>query len=431
MLLDDAVSWAKERFSYAKMRRDYETAPPTNRKFDEGFVLLGRRDEHGVLRPIGAFLPELYVMAKAGKLPCQQPGNKNSGYAKRGDTAQAPKSHFELAILPAITYGEIEDQFKTIVGLRAGNKVNLPAPIPKYRILPDYLPHLAEMGLEVYPTPKRVAVDDKTMNIRNPVGSTTAFERGLHYGSQWMAWFLALSVGLETALAVGFTMPLAVLPFVLGYLTHKCSKDFMLFSIVEGLLRDIGWMFDKEYSLKGKISLWKSLETSIYLAGIGYAIHGGVLAAWSSTVGMSIWSTMTALGAPALMVSGLSLLAAGSFAVTAGLGIWLGLSAAIRYFWTFSCFDNEINPKDVKDVVGFIPFVDRGPDASIVNHLVNVQKDVGKLDCPDATKIEIELDTLEYQTKIFDKIRTSMSPETSTNEEDFGAEDKERRVLKH
>lgn len=430
MLLDDAVSWAKERFSYAKMRRDYETAPPTNRKFDEGFVLLGRRDEQGILRPIGTFFPRLYVMAKAGKLPCQQPGNKNSAYAKRADAAQTPKSAFELAILPTITYGEIEKQFKDVVGLRAGNKVNLPAPIPKYRILPDYLPHLAEMGLEVYPTPKRVAVDDKTMNIRNPVGSTTAFERTLHYGSQWMAWFLALSVGLETALVVGFTMPLAVLPFVLGYLTHKCSKDFMLFSIVEGLLCDIGWMFDKEYSLKGKISLWKSLETSIYLAGIGYAIHGGVLAAWSSTVGMSIWSTMAALGAPALMVSGLSLLAAGSFAITAGLGTWLGLSAAIRYFWTFSFFDNEINPNEVEGVVDFIPFVDRGPDASIVNRLVNIQKDVGKLDLRDSTKIEIALNTLDFQTKIIDLIKPSMSPETATNEEDLGAEDRSR-MLKH
>lgn len=366
-MINGAVSWGRSQFS--QMVQNYRTAPPVNRKFDEGYVLLGRRDENGVLKPIGAFSAELYVMALANKLPSQQ---TNDGHARRADgTVKTP---FELAILPAITFGEIQKRFKEVAGIKVGKHVSLPAPISKYRILPDFLPHLSEMGLELYGTAKKSPVDEVKMNIRNPVANTSAFERTLHYGSQWLAWFLALSVGVETALLVGMTGPLAVLPFALGYLAHKCAKDFALFDIVEGLMRDMAWMFDRDYSLKGKISTRKSLETSAYLAGIGIAMYYGVTGAWAATLGMSGWSTLAALGAPALAVSSLSMLAAGAFAATAGLGIWLGLSYSTRYFWTFSFFDNAIKPDDVAKIAAEIPFVNRGTDGVVKQNVVRLNR---------------------------------------------------------
>jgi len=360
--------WASIKQPFVQMAQSFESAPPTNRKFDEGYVLLARDG-----RPVGAFSAELYVMAQAGRLACQiEAQNHQNGElpeALRNALFRADgtrKTAFELAILPATKFTEIEKLFKKAAGFKSGHHVKLPAPVNKYRILPDWLPHLAEMGLTLYSTDKLSPVDDVKMNIRNPKIHTSTFERAMHYGSQWMAWFLALSVGLETALAVGFTFPWMVLPFALGYLAHKCAKDFMLFDIIECTLRDLGWMLDKEYAWKGEFSRRKAIETSIYLAGIGLATYLGVTGAWTATLGLSTWSALTAVGMSAGVVSGLAMFAAGSFALTAGLGIWLGLSYTTRYFWPFSFYDTSIKPTvEIRDAVAALPVLD-GPEGARV-----------------------------------------------------------------
>lgn len=387
--------WGRVKQPFVQMRESYEAAPPTNRKFDEGYVLLA--NDKG---PVGAFSAELYVMAQANRLACQikeQQMDKfitftseqaRIDYMKMDEEALykalyradgTRKTVFELAILPATKFTDIEKLFKKAAGLKSGNKVKLPAPVNKYRILPDWLPHLNEMGLTLYSTEKLAAVDDVKVNIRNPKKHTSTFERAMHYGSQWMAWFLALSVGLETALAVGFTFPWMVLPFALGYLAHKCAKDFMLFDVIEYTLRDLGWMFDKEYAWKGQFSRRKAMETSIYLTGIGLAVYLGVTSAYTATLGLSTWSALTAVGVSAGLVSGLAMLAAGSFALTAGLGIWLGLSYSTRYFWQFSFYDTAIKPTpELKAAVDALPVVNNGPEFGVVPsyHNVNEHDDI-------------------------------------------------------
>lgn len=316
------------------MYQSYHTAAPTNRKFDEAYVLLGRRDTQGVLQCIGAFSAELYVMA----------------YAKKSATP------FTFSILPAVSFGKFQKWFKRRAGFKNGS-VALPAPIHKYRIIPDFLNKLDEMGLELYHTDNVVEVDDVTINVRNAAHKATHLEKTLHYASQWLAFLLAFTAGAEV-LILGYHFIWAV---ALGYIAHKCAKEFMLFEIVEGVLRDIGWMLKWDYVLKGKFSPRKALETSIYMIGIMLAIGAAAEATFMSIVTYPLWPILTNIGFPPLLIEGFTMFLGGAAAITAGLGTWVGLSASIRYYWTFSFYDNTIEPtSELKAAVAAMPFIEEG-----------------------------------------------------------------------
>lgn len=266
------------------------------------YVLLGRRDKNGELRPVGAFLPELYILAKARKLAWHLDLRPTKLYTKD----KKWKSDLELAIIPHITYGEIEKEFKDAItrtttkrGAQIGDVVDLPAPLVNYRIMTEYLPHLAKLGLEVYSEPHR----------------------------------------------------------------EKNS----LFNVI----RDLISTFRKQSTVSINFSIQKALISTGLWASMGIAIYYGVKGAFASTLGLSTWSAMAALGVPATLITGASLLAAASVAATAALGLGLGLSSLVRYFWTFSLFNNVIESNwKIQEAAERLPFVVSGEeciDKSVVN----------------------------------------------------------------
>lgn len=324
----------------------FKKAPPVNRKFDEGYVLLARDGQF-----VGAFSAELYVMAEAGKLDAQV---QEKAYLARGQEVPRHirevlfrengerKTTFELALLADTRYSHIQKLFKKMAGIKPGNKVDLPAPVSKFRILPDYLPHLAAMGLTVYQTPKLSPLDEVKMNTRNPSANTTTVERGMHYSAQWLAWVLGLVVALQIATLAAFSITGIALAIVSGYLAQKCAKDFGTFGIVEDLLREFKWMRNPEYALKGKLDRRKAAETAIYIAGIAIVAYEAFTFSFASTLGLSAWASLASLGFAPMFVTALATFAAMSAALTAGLGAWHGLLGALRYFWPCSIFDNAI-----------------------------------------------------------------------------------------
>lgn len=356
-----------------RLNEALEAAPPVTRKFDEGYVLLGRNDEHGKFRPVGAFSAELYVMAQAGRLPCQI--EKRPELYRRDGHEKTP---MELAMIPHKGHNQIAKYFIEMITFKDKSRAVLPAPVFKYRIIEEFLQTvLAKTAFKLYKDDRKSSVDDVKINLRNPGNRTSRREQVLHYASQWMAIFLGVEVGLGLAASLGFGFPWSILPFVGGYLAHKCAKDFGMFDLVEGILRDWGWMFDRTYAWSGKLSPKKALETSVYVLSILGMVGLAGQSAWAAIVGMSWWSLLPA----ALLAGGIvPAIVAAPFALAAGVGTWLGFSYATRFFWAFSIYDNTISVKDAEQAVRHVPFADLAGRAemALAESLCDKMRSIGR-----------------------------------------------------
>lgn len=342
-----AIQWLAERESVRK-------APPSRREVFSAHMLLGRRDEEGVLQPVGAFSPELYVMACAGKLAWQV--EKNAARLNHADGT--PKTPFELAMIPEVTFSKIQRYFRQAITFKDKRRATLPAPIYKLRIQDEFFGKLSETKLEPFATNHLPTLDDQKVNLRNRGELTTPFERFLHYATLWMTPFLAVFAGVEIAASFGWAFPSVLLPFALGYLANYTGKAFATFDFAEFILRDLGWMFDKDYVWKGKWDFRKALQTSVYLGAAGYSVYAAATGTWAATMGASAWGGLAALGAPAMAVTALSMFTAGMVTLTAASLVWFGASYSMRYFVPFTFFNNTIDPKDINAVADRLPLVE-------------------------------------------------------------------------
>ena len=319
-------------------------------------MLLGRENKRTKkLEPVGAFQPEIYVMAKAGKLAWQIENNQQ--FLRHNNGKGRLKTPLELAIIPTVSYSGIASYFRKAITLKDKSRVPLPSQVFKLRIKDEFLPHIKEMGLDFYKTKNLPDVDDIKINLRNRQHLTKITERLMHYTGQWLAFALALVAGVELAMLSGLLGLSVVAPFVAGYLASKCSKEFAFFDLAEFLFRDSGWMFDKDYYWNGKFSFKKALETSTYLSAIGYGIYMAVPGVWNAALSWSAWGALATAGAPAALITAASLTIAATMALTTVAMTWVFANYATRYFWPLSFFDNAISAKEGKAIASKLSVV--------------------------------------------------------------------------
>jgi hypothetical protein len=342
-------------------------APPSNRKVDQAYALLGRRNQNGDLECVGAFSPTLYIMAKYNRLPWQV--ENNAQYLNHADGT--PKTAFELAMIPAATNTDIEKYLKKALTFSNKTRAKLPKLVNKMRIEEEFLPHLNAVGLVFFETDALPTFNDVKVNFRNRKHLTPMIERVLHFIAQKSTTPISFVVGMLIALELmPLGIPAALVGLTLGYLANKCVQEFSNFGVVESLLRDAKWIFDKDYLIGANsfreflasLDFRKSVETGIYLAAAGFVNYMAVTSIWSSILGASAWGMAASIGIPAFVIAPVALASAAYLSAYAGYKVWDTASETFSYFWTFSCYKNAVDLQEVAPVVQRLPVVQLSAD---------------------------------------------------------------------
>jgi|GEM_PF-3602141 len=395
---------------------DYNTAPPTNRDVTVAYAPLARKLADGTTVPVGTFLPEHYVLANAGSLRCQvlekewkteREGKKlpvTVADLKKGrsDLYQAlyreenneavRMSAFELAICPSHKQRAVGHYIEKEYQFRRDRDLPLPAMISKFRVGPDFLKNISDAGLLLKEHPGNCKV-----NIINP--TPTRREKIFHYLAQYSSYLVTISAALgsiEVMMGLGVGAPwLLALGVGATYLAKKTGNDFGLYDVAEGLLRDLGWLTNKDL-IKGKLSLFNTIGTGIYMAAIASAVFFAVTATFGGSLALpwAFVAAKTSIGAGVIAAAQYGF--AGFFAGIAGLGTLLGTAATIRYFWGLSVYDNQITLD--KKVADAIPTISTAKDfkASLAKQQ---EKLLAKLDKPKYGFSEDERTKLKGEIK--------------------------------
>jgi len=350
-------------------RNSVEGAIPARRKVDITFIQLFRNSAEGE-EFVGSFVPELYELASTptGSLRCQIEEKEwikerldhgegatsedlrtdNPALYKqlyRADGYLERKSKFELAVLPTRNDIKLAEYMSKEYRYRRDRKLPLPAEIFKIQAVNDYLKDIRKAGLYV----KSPVGEDFKLNIVNPARKATTREKIVHYVGQWTALFLTISAAIaaiELEVLLGMSSPWVIatalaIPYVRVYLANKSNHDDGMFGLAEHVHRNLGWLFSKELSWRGKLSVSKSLWTITYLACIGIAAYGAGYATLASTLNLP-WAELAKLSNLPNLVGYTQMAFAGFLAGVTGIGAFLGGASSIRYFKGLSFWNNQI-----------------------------------------------------------------------------------------
>lgn len=364
---------------------DYQGGPPLNRDLTVGFAHLERVEAKDKVVPVGTFMPEHYVLADAGSLRCQILENewKAAREAKklpvtpialksdRPDLYKAlyreekdkpvRKTSLELAIFPSYSLRRVEQFIEKEYTFLKNRQLSIPAMISKFRIQTDFFENMfEEAGLRI-----KGATNNRKVNIHNPTPTTR--EKVLHFAGQVFSFIVSgvAAVGMiELMTFLGATTPLAIgVGITFGYLAKKRGNDFGFYDMAESLHRDLGWLTDKRY-ITGKVSPSKAILTSMYIAAIGLAVVGAGIGAWLGGMVLPMaFLAKVGLGSSAIAAIKTGFL--GLLAVISGVHTLQATVYPIRYFDTFSPFDNQIHT--TKAVANALPVVNL--DKSFSNRL--------------------------------------------------------------
>ncbi len=336
------------------------TAPPI-RHTEVAFVTLERKKKDNSYETVGTFVPELYELANTpeGSLKCQwqeriwRKTHPEVGvdinaeaykaalkeelpslYGKLYGALDNRKSPFELALLPTERTSEIHKAVATEFRHRRNVGLEIPAPISRLRLLPDYLNNLEAYGLRAKEFPNAIEV-----NRRNPHGKATTREKILHF----LEWPAAVLLTASAAIALsGFASTWAILAGVVGlYIANIKSNEFSMFALAEALNRDLGWLTAKDIPWTSRFSAINTLKTVGKMATIGVAVYFAATIAWTGTFGLP-WHLIGVNNT----VQGLKIAAGLIFSTVAAAGTVAGLSATQRWFWNLSFNDTQIKLSD-------------------------------------------------------------------------------------
>lgn len=357
---------------------DYQGGPPLNRDITVGFAHLERVAADGTKVSVGAFLPEHYVLAEAGSLRCQilekewqaerntkklpvtaedlkkdRPDLYAALYREENSKAVA-KTVFELAIFPSTSLKKIEHFIEKEYTFLKDRELPIPAMVSKFRIQPDFLTNIADAGLVIK------GLDNRKVNIHNPNPSKR--EKVLHYAGQVLAnvTTAVAAIGMiEILMLMGVASPLAIgAGVVAGYLGKKRGADFGFYDLAEGLHRDTLWATSSKF-ITGKFSLSKTIITGAYVACIALLTTLAVMGTYSGALALP-FAFLAKAGLSAGAMTAIQTGFAGILAAVAGIGSVMGLVYPIRYFDTFSCYDNEIAV--TKEMANVLPAVSKEND---------------------------------------------------------------------
>lgn len=293
---------------------------------------------------IGVFVPELYLMAKAGFLPAQikaqrirdrQVSTTAEDVSVLRDKHKALynvlyhantgklKTPFELAIINSNDNMYIANQLQNTYTWVRKNGYDWPNSVAKSRIETDYLANLSEINLKV--SGKKSA----SFTVDNPPNHTKTHEKILHFIASWIAPLLTMSAFF---MMYGvYALPGLLLFSVYTYLVTKSADESSMHSFAEKLSRELGWLKFKEYR-NGELSWLNAFHAGFLLAVVAFACTLAAKGAWIGIISMPLLQSVPQVG----------MLLAGFFAGVAALTTFISVSSGIRCAQGMSVYDNQI-----------------------------------------------------------------------------------------
>ena len=344
----------------AKLVATINDTPPFMRQIEVGYAELYRTADNSYA---GAFLPEIYELAKVGRLQNQREAAAWAGarlwtpaviaalrtaqpalFAALYHDDNTRKTAFELAVFPSKESLEIGAYMtREYTALRQA-RLPMPRMVPKYSIKRDYLATLPA-GLHTNVpgsvNPSQIGI---MINLTNPISELTGLERGLHYTGQWAAW---VSTASAVASVVLFDLALGLTPLWMAgtlaaatWIAHSCGNFFGQYSVAESLFRDINWMRDPVMrQLGNKLDRRKTAETVLQILALSSVVATTMFSTWMLVTGF--WAPITAV--PYVSLTAAKYFTAGFASLTAGLGVWTGKVFANHYFWRFGFYDTQLD----------------------------------------------------------------------------------------
>lgn len=342
---------------------DAPDAPPTVRSGDVNFATLVRGEKE---EDVGSFVPDLFNLANTpkGDLSCQieerkwKANKKNKNKSLKQDKPELwaqlyrpngkRKTPFELAMVA--TPSEDVDMAIDLVTQHVEKECryrrdhgHLPWPVEvsKFRIKPDYLKYIEEVGLKV----KGVYV--AKVNYHNPIAKLSTRDIVLQYGGQWMSLFLTLSASaglLLSGIASPWILGLAMVAMFLG---RKHGNDFGMFDLAEGINRTLGWLLYLPWKSKDgyRFNFVNSVKTLAKLAALGVVLYFGVPAVFAGILALPWTGLSTLLGGLGMAgaVEAAQIGFAALFASVAAVSTIIGTLGGYRFFINTSFVYNQVD----------------------------------------------------------------------------------------
>ncbi len=338
-----------------------EDAAPRIRSVYAAFAYLERPS----IGKVGAFVPELYELAKMDELQCQREakawfqahpgGNLQTGnlalYNKLHGRFGRPKNAVELAIIPSLDVNDITRAISEEYSYRCENKLELPVFVPKIGLREKYFSKLSGSGFAIAKH-KGVDIDGQFLNYVNPHEHASTREKLLHFFTSWNALLKALLTAVTMIGLEGHITPLALLGAGAVYLANIHGNYFGQFDVAENLNREIGVWQHMLPTWKGKeFSFKKTMWALLQLAGIVVGAGIAASAAWIGTFAlpwvllspaMSMTAVLTGASAATFLLESLQLGSAVFLATATAISTATGIFVTQRFFWDFTFWDKNI-----------------------------------------------------------------------------------------
>lgn len=295
-----------------------EGAPPANREIFVSYAKLAHKGSD-----IGTFVPAIYELAQAGKLPKK--------YQKNGKTA------FEQAMLPFNSSKAVVGYLQVFFQDLHDQGIPVPYHVPKLRLEQDYLKGNPDVSVRHGST----SLMNVHINIKNKAEKMKASEKLLHYFADWTGLLLTLSMAIAAGAAmqsfVGFLLVGAATYFV-----QRANQAFDMFDLAEAIYRDASWLFTRDLSLgsRAKLDMKKSVKSILYFLGIAAFGAFAVSNAWAGVFALPVWplvASVTPMAATTLSY-GTALL----FSTVTALGSLVAIFP-YHYFAGFGFWNNQID----------------------------------------------------------------------------------------
>lgn len=320
---------------------------------------------------VGSFVPELYLLANSNNLKTQiefqqwakkqKEAGKDNGYlqlkAEKPELFKAlfvvnekqqviKRTPFELAIIASKNRDYIASHVKEEYKWRLKQHLVLPPLESKLTALPQFLPHLNKMGLEIANDP--AIPNSTTIDLSNQLRIAPARQKLIHFLMPWMGLFATTGA----VLTLGVTSPIffAFVALATYFVTHQINM-FDYFDRAVALSRALGWMASNDFKWIDGFSLKNTLSSIIKLGLIGLITGLTALGLMSGLMAIP----MATLGIPLLAQQALAAVITSSTAV----GAFIGLVSLTKFIYgiTFSNKEAHICP----DAVRRLPVVDKAP----------------------------------------------------------------------
>lgn len=322
---------------------------PDRRSYDVCYFPLVHKNADGVLTYFGAFVPDLYELARANNevnpfekailLPKKAYKVEANGLLSPEDlrsvASQVSKTMFALAT----------DARENQQTLNLYHVDRIPAQGLYFNAKSGIAQSLAE------------AQANGLINVYGGARGTTyalghieqtSREKLLHAGLNWLSRGVALISGIGAALAFGPVAPFAAA--AAGFTTYyiaSSSNQFSFWDKAEDMLKN-NWFLSAKHAKPKQLDFVKIAKTLVISAMVGYLALEGGMGAYAEA--MNLLTTLPAL-AGAVAVGSNALLAikatAGVLAATAGLGAFRGLMWIMHNWMGLGYAKTAVTPQEV------------------------------------------------------------------------------------